>query len=59
MMRDIFFVLLMISLLCIIVSVGAIIFANITKKPNKKFIRAALESVVLFVIASAGLILTK
>lgn len=58
-MRDIFSILLMISLFCIIVSVGAVIFANVTKRPNKKFIKAALESVVLFVIATVGLLLTK
>ena len=58
-MKDIFSVLLMISLLCVIVSVGAIIFATITKRPSKKFIRAAVESVVLFVIATVGMLLTK
>lgn len=58
-MRDIFSVLLMISLLCLIVSVGAVIFANVTKRPNKKFIKATIESVVLFLIATVGLLLTK
>lgn len=58
-MRDIFSILLMVSLLCVIVSVGAIIFATVTKKSNKKFIRAAVESVVLFVIATVGMLLTK
>ena len=58
-MRDIFSILLMVSLLCVIVSVGAIIFATVTKKPNKKFIRDAVESVVLFVIATVGMLLTK
>jgi len=58
-MRDIFSILLMISLLCIILSVGAVIFANVTKRPNKKFIKATLESVFLFVIATVGLLLTK
>ena len=58
-MRDIFSILLMISILCLIISVGAVIFANITKKPNKKFIRATIESVILFLIASVGMFLTK
>ncbi len=58
-MRDIFSILLFISLLCIIVSVGAIIVANVRKKPNKKFIRAAGESVILFIIATIGLMMTK
>ncbi|MBR1729417.1 MAG: hypothetical protein IJ728_07830 [Selenomonadaceae bacterium] len=58
-MRDIFSILLMISILCLIVSVGAVIFANVTKKPNKKFIRATIESVILFLIASVGMFLTK
>ena len=58
-MRDIFSILLMISILCLIISVGAVIFANITKKQNKKFIRATIESVILFLIASVGMFLTK
>ena len=49
----------MLSLLCIILSVGAVIFATVTKRPNKKFIRAAMESVVLFLIATVGMLLTK
>ena len=58
-MRDIFSVLLMLSLLCVIVSVGAVIFANVTKRPNNKFIRATIESVILFIIATVGMLLTK
>ena len=58
-MRDIFSILLMISLLCLIVSIGAVIFANVTKRPNKKFIKATIESVVLFLVATVGLLLTK
>jgi len=58
MMKDFLSIILMVSLLGIIVSVGAIIYSAISKRSSEKFVRAAIGSVILFIISTVGLLMS-
>ena len=60
-MREIFFLLLVLSIITVMGCVTAFMLANLVKIniPTKKVIKIAIGSVVLFVISTVLLVLTK
>ena len=60
-MREIFFLLLVLSIITVMGCVTAFMLANLAKIniPTKKVIKIAIGSVVLFVISTVLLVLTK
>ena len=60
-MRETFFLLLVLSIITVMGCVTAFMLANLVKIniPTKKVIKVAIGSVVLFVISTVLLVLTK
>ena len=58
-MFELFSLLLIVSIIAIIFSIGAIIFSVINKKPNTKYIQTAIVGVIVFVISTIGMLMTK
>ena len=60
-MRETFFLLLVLSLITVMGCITAFMLANLVKIniPTKKVIKVAIGSVVLFVISTVLLVLTK
>ena len=60
-MREVLFILLIISILSVMGCVTALTLSNLIKIniPTKKVMRLAIGSVVLFAISTVGMILTK
>ena len=60
-MRETFFLLLVLSIITVMGCVTAFMLANLVKIniPTKKVIKIAIGSVVLFVISTVLLVLTK
>ncbi|MBR2179103.1 MAG: hypothetical protein IJ862_01740 [Selenomonadaceae bacterium] len=60
-MREVFFLLLILSIITVMGCVTAFMLANLIKLniPTKKVIRVAIGSVILFVISTVLLVVTK
>ena len=58
-MSELLSIILIVSILTIIVGVGAIIFSVITKRPNKTYIRISIIGLILFLISTVGLMMTN
>ena len=60
-MRETFFLLLVLSIITVMGCVTAFMLANLVKIniPTKKVIKVAIGSVILFVISTVLLVLTK
>ena len=60
-MREVLFILLIVSILSVMGCVTALTLSNLIKIniPTKKVMRLAIGSVVLFAISTVGMILTK
>ena len=60
-MREVLFILLVISILSVMACITAFTLSNLINIniPTKKVMRVAIGSVILFVIATAGMLLTK
>ena len=60
-MKEVFFLLLVLSILGVAGCITAFMLANLIKLniPTKKVIRIAIGSVIVFVISTISLVLTK